>query len=151
VIQEIPDCGMFFNEVSTLLGSEGRAIIVTVHPLFAEWLKESRRFDTVFLPPAREKHADWRWAAPYPIVDEPLETFYLPYFHRSIEDYISIASSSGLSVEEIHEIPDKDNRLDLVSKGISPFKDFKQNLYWPGIADTPSSLILVLRREQNNG
>jgi hypothetical protein len=89
----------------------------------------------------------WRWAGRYPIVDEPREPFYLPYFHRTVNDYRMAFQLAGFSVLNISEIPEAGDRILLKEKGISPFIPFETNRYWPRIAEEPSALLIVAVKE----
>jgi len=172
-IQEIPDLEMFMGNLKRIVTSGSPAIIITVHPEFAEWLRENGRLrleENLEIPPEQGK-ADppaipcppvkpgdnrgtegrmplWRWAGQYPIVDEPRKAFYLPYFHRIIHDYRLGFTQAGFCIEQVIELPEKNSDLPrLVREGISPFVPFETNLYWPRIAEVCSSVVFVIRKE----
>ena len=102
--------------------------------------------------PAENEHFHWRWAGYYPIVNEPHETFFLPHFHRTIQDYRSLLERFGITVENIIELPEKKNDLPrMVKQRVSPFTKFKNNLYWPRISEAPSAIAIIARKESGNG
>ena len=148
MVQEIADIHAFFRNLEPLLAPDTRALVITVHPDFAEWLRERGRLavnpdlsgGSVSAPET------WRWAGAYPIVDEPREPFYLPHFQRSFEDYRAIIEQSGLVLDRVIELPPSGTLPGLVRGGISPFRPFEGNVYWPRISETPSSAALVIRK-----
>ena len=153
VIQEVPDLDTFLKNLSGIVSPGCLIIVVTVHPEFAEWLlNEGRMWVEKDLNPGSDNEGLWQWAGYYPIVDEPHEPFYLPYFHRSIEDYTEAFSRAGLKVSEIRGIPDR--KLDLPSlreRRISPFIQFETNLYWPRIVEEPSAMVITAVKEGIHG
>ena len=154
VIQEIPDIESFVINLKQLLDYVSLAIIVTVHPDFAEWLRDNGRMKAAenLTNPAGNEHFHWRWAGYYPIVDEPHETFFLPHFHRTIQDYRTLLERFGIAVENIIELPERQNDLPRIAKQrISPFTSFKNNLYWPRISEAPSAIAIIARKESGNG
>ncbi len=151
VVQEIPAVETFFRNLGALLAPRTRALLITVHPDFAEWLRREghlRLYEDV-MAESSKRNAFWRWAGAYPIVDEPFQPFYLPHFQRTIDDYRRIIESSGLYVEEMIELPAERDITALVSESISPFRPFPTNVYWPRIAEKPSSLALSIRKRGN--
>ena len=150
VIQEMPDIMPLLNTLSNVLPPGALAVFVTVHPEFAQWLAGEGRMkkEENLEGDAGLSEIRWRWAGYYPIVDEPLEAFYLPYFHRSVDDYGNLLSKSGFVTEKIMEFPDKSCDLPrLIKDGISPFVPFPANLYWPRIVEEPSTLAIIARKE----
>ncbi len=149
-VQEIPDIESFMDNLSKLLDKCSRAVILTVHPDFAEWLERTGIIQVVNELNGFNENMkpQWRWVGLYPIVDEPDETFYLPHFHRTLEDYRSLMKKHGIAIEQVIEIPDKHNELPLlVKQGFSPFAPFEKNIYWPRIGEEPSALAIIARKE----
>ncbi|MFC1551053.1 class I SAM-dependent methyltransferase [Candidatus Latescibacterota bacterium] len=148
-VQEIPDIDPVIRTIADTIRSGAYVVIVTVHPGFAEWLLEAgkmRRAEAI--SGGNDPDASlFRWAGYYPIVDEPNESFYLPYFHRTIEDYENSLIEHGILPSEIMELPGKNDLAALAGKGISPFKEFEHNDYWPNICEQPSSLVIIARKE----
>lgn len=149
VLQEMPDIEPFFYLIGRVVPPGGLVITITVHPSFGDWLRETGRMETAdeFARDGAAEPELWRWAGFYPIVDEPHEPFYLPYFHRTVDDYRMAFQRAGFSVLNICEIPDSDDRILLKEKGISPFIPFETNRYWPRIVDEPSALLIVAVKE----
>lgn len=149
VLQEMPDIESFFHLIGRVVPPGGLAIAITVHPSFGDWLRETGRMETAdeFAREGAAAPELWRWAGFYPIVDEPREPFYLPYFHRTVDDYRMAFQRAGFSVLNICEIPDSGDRIMLKEKGISPFIPFETNRYWPRIAEEPSALLIVAVKE----
>ncbi len=149
VIQEIPDIESFLENLGQLLDTVNFAIMIIVHPDFAEWLKQTGKMHLAedITESCELENFPWRWAGYYPIVNEPHDTFFLPYFHRNIEDYQSLMEKFGIVIEKILELPDKQNDLPLLVKhGFSPFIQFENNIYWPRICEEPSALAIISRK-----
>jgi len=153
VIQEMPDLGSFLKHLGQVMKTGAFAFMVTVHPSFAEWLREAGA-----MPVARELEQGreggfgrWRWAGFYPIVDEPREPFYLPYFHRSEKDYNKLFKQAGFTIREYREIPPADDLNKFRAQGISPFSAYDTNVYWPRIAERPSGVIMAAEKERVHG
>ncbi len=147
VVQEIPDIAAFFRNMGNLLAPESLAILVTVHPDFAEWLREQGRLPEGNVCPEPAHQETWRWAGCYPIVDEPFDPFYLPHFQRTIDDYRDLIESAGLRLEQVFELPDSQRDIPRFrAEGFSPFVPFPTNVYWPRIAEKPSSCALIIRK-----
>lgn len=150
VIQEIPDIRSFLDNLAPLFETDTLGLIITVHPDFAEWLKKTEKIRIA----EDESHDDssrdslWQWAGYYPIVDEPTETFYLPHFQRSIEEYRSLIEQAGMTIEKIIELPEKEHDLPhLVKQGFSPFTPFESNVYWPRMGQEPSSVAFIVKKK----
>jgi len=154
VVQEIPDIAAFLRTLEHVLGQDSRAVLVTVHPEFAEWLNAQGhvKIEGRLGGAGGNDSPPWRWAGLYPIVDEPGEPFHLPHFHRTVEDYRALCRRWGLIVEEIRELPDRHHSLpQLVAEGRSPFAPFPTNVYWPRIGESPSAVALIIRKETHGG
>lgn len=86
----------------------------------------------------------WRWAGEYPIVEENGRTFYVPYFHRNLEDYKKMVLENFGSFlyrqfSLSRTVLKKCNR-----EKISPFYDHTGNVYYPQIKEIPSTLIFIV-------
>jgi len=144
--QEIPDIASTMDNLSAILEKGSLALFIMVHPSFGEWLRSSGHLPV--LQELTNTSSQWRWVGNYPIVDEPLEAFYLPYFHREIEDYRNILSQAGFTTREIIEFPDATHDLpSLVDCNVSPFYPFESNLYWPYIVEKPTSVAIIAEKE----
>ena len=155
VIQEIPDTNAVFSNVAKIGKAGTISIFITVHPDFADWLKANGRMkianDLEINSLDMQWKKLWRWAGYYPIVDEGCEPFFLPYFHRTVDDYLVLFKEAGFTVDNVMELPDPSSDLPgLVRKNISPFKPFRENLYWPRISEIQSSLCIVARMEPSS-
>ena len=154
VIQELPDIESFIMNLAKLVQTSAYVIIVTVHPDFAGWLKQtgSLKLEENLTSSDEQETSSWRWAGYYPIVDEPNDTFTLPHFHRTVGDYRSLLGKSGFVVDKVLELPDKQRDLPhLVKQGFSPFSQFENNVYWPRIGEEPSALAIISRKETVSG
>ncbi len=153
VVQEMPDIDAFAHAVAAGMSPDSAAAVVTVHPRFAEALHDHGvMHEETTLAPDGSDEPLWRWAGYYPIVDEPRPSFMLPYFHRTVEDYVIHFAGQGLRVERVIDLPDPAEALPrLISEGVSPFTPFPGNDYWPYIADMPSALGFILRRGTTHG
>lgn len=152
MVQEMPDLDSFLHTLARVLPAGGCAIMVTVHPDFAVWLR-----DRGHMPVAEEldggvadDRARWRWAGRYPIVDEPREPFYLPYFHRETEDYREAFLRAGFEIADMRGIPPAEDMIRLRERRISPFAPFATNVYWPRMAEGPSALLIVAERRRDH-
>lgn len=151
VVQEIPDIAAFFRNLKQLLAPDTFAVIITVHPVFAEWLRDNGQ-----LPVEDDVRPEesfglplWRWAGSYPIVDEPTAGFSLPHFQRTADDYRRFITEAGLRVESITEAPSIEELTRFRAEGFSPFREFPGNAYWPGIVEAPSSIAFTITREMS--
>jgi len=148
-IQEIPDLESFMDNLSRVASSDTLILFVAVHPDFGRWLMETGRMRKEdALSHGTAEGMQWRWAGYYPIVDEGREPFLLPYFHRSMDDYLALFRKFGFGMKDVVEIPDREHLLpELVERKISPFVPFETNLYWPRIAAEPSSVLFIAMKE----
>lgn len=145
VVQEMPDLTVFFERLWRIAAPGTCVIVVTVHSAFGGWLRDAGRMPEAGLDPGE----DWRWAGRYPIVDEPREPFYLPYFHRTEEDYRAAFERAGFRIRDVRGIPDGDERARLRAEGISPFIPFETNAYWPRMAEGPSGMLILAERGEH--
>lgn len=151
VIQEVPDVGAFLANIARITVPGSLAIVVTVHPEFALRLRETGAMNVECCFDEYKDNPNWQWAGQYPIVDDFKMPFYLPYFHRSIDEYQMLFRRAGFSIREMRGIPDAEGLADLYKKRISPFIPFDTNCYWPRIGEGPSALIITAEREADHG
>jgi 2-polyprenyl-3-methyl-5-hydroxy-6-metoxy-1,4-benzoquinol methylase len=151
VVQEIPDIAAFFRNLNQLLEPDAFAVIITVHPAFAEWLRYKGRLpvEEDVSPGETSDMPLWRWAGSYPIVDEPAAGFPLPHFQRTADDYRRFITEAGLRVESITDVPSIEELTRFRAEGFSPFREFPGNAYWPRIAEAPSSIAFTITREMS--
>ena len=156
-VQEIPDLPGMLANLRSIATPGMFVVIVTVHPDFGQWLLDNGHMSRALLAGDNGSglalHPDsvsWRWAGTYPIVDEPREPFHLPYFHRTIDDYRAYLARAGFRVDSIRELPDPAHQIpQLVERHISPFYNFDTNVYWPRIAEGPSSIAIIAHAEDD--
>ena len=151
-LQEVPDISAALKNIAALLNHGGFGIFFAVHPAFGEWLAGEGHIgkNSGLEPPAGVKNGLWQWAGCYPIVDEPGEPFYLPYFHRSIDEYGEFFREAGFTVIETVGIPEKEQDIPrLVKAGVSPFAPFDKNLYWPCIGHEPSAAAFIVSGKED--
>lgn len=142
VLQDLPDIDEFIKNVNTCLVSSGLGIFLLVHPNFAEKMlrKDALKINKSLNP--KNDEISWRFAAEYPIVEENNQTFFVPYFHRTIRDYRTFMSKYFKNIDFIN-LKLKPEDVDLCRKNhISPFYNHKGNVYYPEIIETESSLII---------
>lgn len=156
-VQEMPGLPGMLANLRALASPGTSIVIVTVHPDFGKWLLDAGHMRRA--PFAGDDRADaagalqdgavsWRWAGEYPIVDEPREPFPLPYFHRTIADYRTLLGAAGFRVDAVRELPGPGELPALVERGISPFCEFDTNVYWPRMAEGPSSIVIIAHSEE---
>ncbi len=147
VFQEIPDLASVLAGIGRIAGTGATGLFVVVDPSFAEWLVEAGRMTIEPESPDWDGGL-WRWRAAYPIVDEPGCAFYLPYFHRTVEMYRDMLAAAGFALDRVAGIPDAVEDLHRLRRsGMPPFVPYPENLYWPRIAEAPSSLAFLVRKE----
>jgi SAM-dependent methyltransferase len=142
VLQDLLNAKSFLESVKRVMKKEAFAIFSLVHPVFAESLLKKEALK-IALP---GRAGFWRWAAAYPIVEEDQETFFVPYFHRTIEDYLEIFNSLFRKVIRKEAAPSKRNITICQNKSISPFYSHPGNVYFPEIIEMPSSLFLIANK-----
>jgi SAM-dependent methyltransferase len=153
MIQEMPNLDSFLNNLNGILKSGAVAMMVTVHPDFAQWLRDTGGMpvNEYLTGGGHGSNPPWRWAGHYPIVDEPRTPFHLPYFHRSESDYRTMFQEAGFAVREMRGIPLSDERVRLTKQGISPFLPFESNVYWPRMSEGPSAMLIIAEKEEHHG
>lgn len=144
VLQDLPDLYLYLSLVDKALKQNGVAIFTIVHPEFAEALKKVDAIqEQTRLKIDATTDDSWRFAAKYPIVEVNGNNFYVPYFHRSIDDYRTIMKKYFSQVEFIPLQPSQEVLNSSKNKLISPFSDHENNVYFPMINEMPSSLIII--------
>jgi SAM-dependent methyltransferase len=153
-LQETPDLEAALSTIRKVLVPGGYLLVVLVHPEFAEKLQRdgvlvgAEADDAVLGQPqvSRTGVVEWRYAARYPIARAPSAPFHLPYFHRSLQDYLDAARVTGFSLLKTVNLPPNGNPFKSLSpQNRSIIGDQPNNPYWPHIQHGPSSLLLVAR------
>lgn len=140
VLQDLPHIKEYIWEISKILKKGGIAIFLAVHPDFAEKIK---RKGAISIERNLGKTKEWRFAGKYPIVEEEGRTFYVPYFHRTIEDYRGYFLEHFQSVKIVDLKPSvKDVHLCEKQKR-SPFYNHFGNVYYPEIVQEASSALFI--------
>lgn len=140
VLQDIADTNESLIAVKQSLGKNGIGIFVFVHPVFGKTMKQKNALSSIKF---NTKNRNWIWAAEYPIVEEQ-ETFYVPYFHRSLAMYKKMFKNV-FSRQEYYELfPSWQLIKRCEEKKILPFCKHKNNVYYPEILYMPSSLMAVV-------
>jgi SAM-dependent methyltransferase len=117
-----------------LLKRDSKLFSVVVDPNFANWLREGAKLENVVKSP----HSDIAYEAEYPIVvNHAKRTFYVPYYHRTLDTYEKILSNFRIQFVKIKpNSPESKTKID---------KLFRNTIYYPGIIHYPSSLAIVGR------
>ena len=80
------------------------------------------------------------------LVEENGKTFFVPYFHRSLEDYLCVARRYFSDVEFFELMP-LGETIDLCKREKhSPLYDHPGNVYYPEITQMPSALIFSVKK-----
>jgi SAM-dependent methyltransferase len=141
LLQDLPDIHGHLETCNSCLKKEGGGIFLLLHPEFGKMMLKKG----VIKRNPGLRSSSWRWAGKYPIVEEEGRTFYVPYFHRSVEDYLALMRRY-FSVRYLEFIPSERIVREAPAKKISPFYDHPGNLYYPEIIKIPSSLFLIFTK-----
>jgi len=142
LLQEISDAEEYFEFLAICLKKGGWGISLFLHPAFGTAMLEK---GAARVQNDLGKSRQWRWAAEYPIVEESGKTFYVPYFHREINDYLKLARKYFFEVKVFECQPTKKVIQKCKREQLSPFYDHPGNVYYPEIIEMPSSMILMTR------
>jgi SAM-dependent methyltransferase len=142
LLQDLPDAEIFFKSVSKSLKKDGYGIFLLVHPDFAK-----RKMTEGYLKVEEKLRSRyWKWAAQYPIIEEGGKTFHVPYFHRTICNYLLLARKYFRSVSLADVMPSKESIKEGQKKKLSPLYCHPGNVYCPEIIKVPSSLIIKIQK-----
>lgn len=149
LFQDIPDLDGVLGIVNSCLNHRGHFITVFVHPDFARHLFEAhyiKRYEENNFPHehiAETGVVQWRFVGSYPIVRQGSFPFYLPYFHRNLDDYYNALTKHKLNIQHKQPLKLKQSLAEkLKEEKISPFYKNKHNVYWPLIVKEPSSMLI---------
>lgn len=119
----------------------GRGVFVLLHPDFGQAM-----LDKGAIKINRELGATehWRWTGEYPIVEEGGGTFYVPYFHRTLDDYKKLICDHFCDFLYRGFKPTKRTLQISERNKLSPFYDHPGNIYFPEITTVPSTLIFIV-------
>lgn len=146
VLQEIADIQKYLSDVGKVLNDNGIGIFLLVHPLFGEAMKNKNALKINKILNPLNTQTSWRFAGEYPIVEENGKTFFVPYFHRTIEDYKKYFGRYFKKIDFVELKPTKDKIKVCEIEHKSPFYNHIGNVYYPEIAKMKSSLIIVAKK-----
>lgn len=143
VLQDLPNIKDYLSKVDKALKDDGKGMFLLVHPNFAEEMlkKGALKKEEQLIP-----NDEWRFAGEYPIVEERGRTFFVPYFHRTIEDYKKYFSEHFSKFKFIGLKPSEKNLEIAKINHLSPFYQHEGNVYYPEIIQTESSVIILAER-----
>ena len=149
LLQDTPDLEGTLKMVKSCLKDRGHFISVFVHPDFVKHLFEAgyvKGIEEGYLPPEYITDlgiVQWRFAGYYPIAQKDDSPFYLPYFHRHVEDYLDALHKKQFTIVARKDLMlARDIAEKLKEKRISPFYEEKHNIYWPLIVSEPSTILI---------
>ncbi len=119
----------------------GRGIFALLHPDFGQAMLDKGAIKVNQKLGATEY---WRWAGEYPIVEEGGKTFYVPYFHRTLDDYKKLICDHFCDFLYRGFKPTKRTLQISERKKLSPFYGHPGNVYFPEITTVPSTLIFIV-------
>lgn len=141
VLQDTPSAMDLVKSCYNLLKKKGCFLICVVHPQYAEILLKK---GAIKINKELEKTSEdsYLFAGEYPITEPEKPSFYVPYFHRNLSEYIEIFEKY-FHIESVRGLKPTEK---LLKKGeeekISPFYEDSNNVYWKEISEVPSSLII---------
>jgi len=146
VLQDLPDIHKYLDNVNQALNKNGTGIFLFVNPKFAEAMKnkDAMKINENLNP--KDINVPWRFAGKYPIVEEKGETFFVPYFQRTINDYRKYFQKHFKQVNFIGLKPSNKDILKSEKEHKSPFYNHKGNVYHPEITEMDSSLIIIAKK-----
>ena len=133
VLQEMPSLKDFLRLVNKALGRLDIFVAIVVDPDYAISLSGIHcQMNKIGRKELEGK--DWEWASVYPISTNS-HTIYLPYFHRSLEDYKKIFEINGLVL----------NTMEALSVPNTPaaHKIYQKTVYTEAIIEISSSQLLI--------
>ena len=142
LLQELSDAEKYFKMSSDCLNEGGWGVFLFLHPAFGKAILEKGCVHVN----KNLKSKSWRWAGEYPIVEEDGKTFYVPYFHRELDDYLQLARKYFSAVEFLERKPTEKVIRKCERENRSPFYDHPGNVYYPEIVNVHSSLIFMVRK-----
>jgi ubiquinone/menaquinone biosynthesis C-methylase UbiE len=146
VLQDLPDINKYLEDVNKSLNENGTGIFLLVHPDFGEAMKKKGAVKLenalnsfgVFVP--------WRWVGEYPIVEEKGETFFVPYFQRTIDEYRNYFRNYFSQMDFVSLKPSLQDISHSETEHKSPFYNHLGNVYYPEIVKMESSLLIIAKR-----
>jgi len=145
VLQDTPYARDLIEASCEALKDGGTFFSVIVNPKFAEAIDEKGelRKKNIHESPRRKEH---RFVAEYPIVERGGKPFFVPYFHRTLGDYVSLIEEY-FTLDSLNTLKPSEELLEKSEREkILPFCNEKGNIYWPEISKIPSSVIIKARK-----
>lgn len=139
VLNEMVCISNLFLKLADQLEPLDRIIAIVVHPDFAKELLSDNTYKLRANSASENLFSckEFQWASSYPISTND-ESFYLPYFHRTINDYELQLCSAGLKL--VHS-------LELCVPETKEAHEYYDNSdYGSSIINTPSSLLLFIEK-----
>ena len=144
VLQDLPNIEEYLENTNYALDDKtGTALFLLVHPNFGEAMKNK---GAIKLETSLNSSSQWQWAGEYPIVEEKNQTFFVPYFHRTVEEYKNYFKKYFSKIELISLKPSSQDLKKSERELKSPFYKHPGNVYYPEIAEMESSLIIIAKR-----
>jgi SAM-dependent methyltransferase len=141
VLQDEPEYEELIKVMHSYLRMDGSFLALTVHPQFSEWLLEKGAL-SINPDLYKSEKNNYEFAGNYPIVEPGRPPFFVPYFHRELSDYIKVLENY-FYIDSIKGLKPSKQVLALAEiEKISPFYNEKHNVYWPKIAEHPSSVMI---------
>lgn len=142
VFQEVPFIRDFIQDIAQSLRQGGTLLGVFVHPQFEDLMGElgNIRINDQL------KHPEWDYCGEFPIVESG-GSFYVPVFHRNLSRYVSLFEEHFYINSLTGIQPHSSKVQDLEYRGILPFCEHNQNVYYPYICEMPSSLLVTATRK----
>lgn len=138
-----------FREAAKTLSETGIFIVAVVHPDWVEHLERIGDVEILASDPSASSSriGRARWRGQFKLRSVVGRSFWVPYFHRSLSDYLDLFSAGGFDQVCVTPLPES-----LESQVGSSFAFWSRQestkWLWPGIDRYPTSLLLSARRSR---
>ena len=146
VLQDLPDIHKYLANVDKSLREDGTGVFLLVHPNFGEAMRKKNAIKIEENLNPAEIDVAWQFAGEYPIVEENGMTFFVPYFHRTIDDYKNHFQRYFRHIDFVGLNPSLQDISRSEKEHKSPFYNHSGNVYYPEIVEMDSSLIIIAKR-----
>jgi len=143
VAQDLPNIEQYLIGMNKALDEKGKGLFLLVHPNFGNAMKEK---GAIKFENSLNASSQWQWAGEYPIVEEKGKTFFVPYFHRSVEDYRNYFEKHFNKVKFFSLKPSEKDVIKCERERKSPFYNHSGNVYFPEIVEDFSSMIILAEK-----
>lgn len=146
VLQDLPDIRKHLTDIDRVLSEEGVGIFLLVHPNFGEAMrkKDAIKIEKSLSP--QGMNVPWQFVGEYPIVEENGRTFFVPYFHRTVDDYRKYFQKYFSKIDFVGLKPSFQDIKCCERERRSPFYNHDGNVYYPEIVEMESSLVIIVKR-----